>query len=656
MDDHPPTTPISHTRNNTKLRKPYRFLLFASTFLLLSLLSLPTSINAQKGFPVGSRRVGFATLNDVLYIQGGFDTDASNQFVSLDLSVSWPTSYPTWTILKNGQFTSHLALASISAGSNGGSKGSIISIGGMNTPTGSPNFLVMYDINSASWTTTLNNVKPPYPALEGHAAISDPNTGLIYIIGGYNGSTTNYLYNRLSVYDPKSRMMVSQQAGTAANSLTDVGAVWSTERNSILTFGGSRAPPAGTNAFGDDIQEYDVTTKSWKIMTTSGDIPPARLDHCMAASEDGSKIVLFGGTLDGVFYYNTIYILDVKSGNWKQGTPAPTARTRMACSFHSYQFIAWGGSSGGPRNTMLTNIPAVYDLNSDKWVENYNVDNTEKKTNVGAIVGALAAVAAVGGAIAFLMVRRRKQRQREREEGFKSDTLAANMANMENDGNIKVEAPDSPRMDYGNQYPLNKMENSNINNSITSPSQQQLYPYEIQSPAVAYQQYGGDHSGYAVGSPYQQYNGAFGPGGEYGSEQYSPYPSHIQQQQLYPPAPGGDYNQQNPFMSPEDYHSQAGVASSVSSGFSNPFTNAANAATTPIVASASASPATGYQTPPRITPVHDPFQSTQTSPWNGTYPGQQPMTMSPSPGARAPQIIPESATTTSYVPPPPPPL
>ncbi|KAG0313480.1 hypothetical protein BGZ97_010137, partial [Linnemannia gamsii] len=163
-------------------------------------------------------------------------------------------------------------------------------------------------------------------------------------------------------------------------------------------------------------------------------------------------------------------------------------------------------------------------------------------------------------------------------------------------------------------------------------------------------QYGGDHSGYAVASPYPQYNGAFGPGGEYGPEQYGAYPSHIQQQG-YPPAPNAaDYiQQQNPFMSPEDYHSSqaGGAASSVSSGSSNPFTNAA--AATPTVASA-LSPSTGYQSSPRIAQAHDPFQSTQSSPWNGTYPGQQ--MMSPSPGARAPQVIPESATTTSYVPPP----
>ncbi|KAF9332866.1 hypothetical protein BGZ91_011526 [Linnemannia elongata] len=206
------------------------------------------------------------------------------------------------------------------------------------------------------------------------------------------------------------------------------------------------------------------------------------------------------------------------------------------------------------------------------------------------------------------------------------------MASREDDHNIKVEAPDSPRMNYGNQYPLNKMENS-----VTSPSQQQLYPaYGVQSPAAAYQQFGGDHAGY-VGSPYPQYNGAFGPGGEYGPDQYGAYPSHIQQQ--------------NPFMSPEDYHSHTtvgGVASSASSGSSNPFTNAANAAATPIFSSASAvgSPAAGYQNTPRITPAHDPFQTIPSSPWSGTY---------PSPNARAPQVIPESATTTSsYVPPPPP--
>ncbi|KAG0380416.1 Leucine-zipper-like transcriptional regulator 1 [Mortierella sp. AD032] len=510
----------------------------------------------------------------------------------------------------------------------------------------------MYDINSAAWTP-LSGVKSQYPALEGHAAISDPNTGLIYLLGGYNGTTAaNFIYNSLAVFDPKSRMMVSQQSGTAANSLTDVGAVWLPGRNTILTFGGSRAPPAGTNAVGNDVMEYDVASKTWKKMETSGDVPPARLDHCMAASNDGSKVVLFGGTVDGEIYFNTIYILDVKSGKWKQGATASTARTRMACTFHSWQFIAWGGSSGGSRTTVLTNVPVVYDLNSDTWVDNYDVDKTEKRSPIGAIIGGLVAVVVIGGAVAFLMIRRRKKSRQEQDEAYKSQTLATNLASMEDD-NIKVAVPDSPRMEYGNEYPLNKMEGS-----VTSPQQQQQYPYGIQSPAVAYQQYGGDHTGYSAASPYsqhhQQYNGEFGPGGDYGPEgQYGAYPTHMPVP--YPTGGGGDYSphhqQQNPFMSPEDYHPSAtGGGSSVSSGSSNPFSNAAASAATPTVTSATLTTG-GFQSPPRITPAHDPFQSTQTAPWNGTYPGQQ--MMSPSPGARAPQVIPESAiTTTTYVPPP----
>ncbi|KAF9921926.1 Leucine-zipper-like transcriptional regulator 1 [Linnemannia zychae] len=635
MDSHISHPSTSHDRRKIKPMK-YRLFVSAATTatVLISLLSFPSPTHAQNDFPVGSRRMGFTTLNDALYIQGGFDTDASGQFVSLDLSTSWPVTAPAWTILKDGQLTSHLALAPISAGSNGGPKGSILSVGGMTANNQMPTFFVMYDINSSSWTTTLNSVKSQYPTLEGHAAIADPNTGLVYIIGGYNGTS---VYNSLSVFDPKSRTLVSQQSSNAANSLTDVGAVWSTERNSILTFGGSRAPPAATNAIGSDMMEYNVNTKQWKTLSTSGDVPPARLDHCMASSEDGSKIVLFGGTVDGNTYFNTIYILDVKSGKWKQGTQAPVPRTRMACAFHSYQFIAWGGSSGTSRNTMLTNQPIVYDLNTDKWVDNYNADLKEKKTNVGAIVGGLAAVAAIGGAVAFLLIRRRKKIQKEREEAFKSDTLAANMTSMEDD-NIKVEAPDT-RMEYLNNYPLNKMENF-----VTSPHQQQQHLYGIQSPAAAYQQYGGDHAGYAA-SPYM-YNTEYGPGGEYGSDRYGAYPTHIQS---YSPAPGGDHTQQqqqNPFMSPEDFQSPAqsyGVASSVSSGSSNPFTTATSA--TPAMASAT----------PHLTPSHDPFQSSQTSPWNGTYPGSHhQMTMSPSPGARAPQVIPENAKTTNYVPPPPP--
>ncbi|KAF9351254.1 hypothetical protein BGX26_010710, partial [Mortierella sp. AD094] len=221
--------------------------------------------------------MGFAMINDALYIDGGFDTTTSSQFIALDLSTSWPTTTPAWMNLKNGQSTAHLALAPISSASNGGVKGSLMAIGGMGTPT----FYSSFDINTGSWTN-LTTVKAPYVSLEGQSAVSDPNTGLIYIIGGVG--INNTVYNQLTVYDPKARNTVSQKTSPAASSLIDLGAVWSTSRNTIVTFGGTRAPPADPTGLGTgDLNEYDPTSGTWKIMSTTGDVPPSRLDHCMAA-------------------------------------------------------------------------------------------------------------------------------------------------------------------------------------------------------------------------------------------------------------------------------------------------------------------------------------------------------------------------------------
>jgi len=229
--------------------------LLSSTLALSIILSTPCA-HAQA--PVGSRRMGYTMMDNVLYIQGGFDTVTSSQFVSLDLSSSWSTSSPAWKKLQDGQATTHLAVVPISSASNGGAKGSLLSIGGM----GANPFFSSYDVSTESWQM-LATVKAPYTYLEGHSAVSDPHTGLVYIVGGYGNST----YNLLSVYDPKTKAMVSQASATAATSLTDIGAVWLNSRNTILTFGGTRATPATPQGLGD-LNEYDPSSKTWSTMVS----------------------------------------------------------------------------------------------------------------------------------------------------------------------------------------------------------------------------------------------------------------------------------------------------------------------------------------------------------------------------------------------------
>ncbi|KAG0221198.1 hypothetical protein BGX31_010104 [Mortierella sp. GBA43] len=407
----------------------------------------------------------------------------------------------------------------------------------------------------------------------------------------------------LSVYDPKSKVTVSASSATAATSLTDVGAVWLNSRNTILTFGGSRAPPASTQGLGSgELNEYDPASKTWNTMSTSGDVPPARLDHCMAASDDGSKVVVFGGTSDNLNeYFNTIYVLDVKNGKWKQGQSASVARTRMACAFHSSQFIAWGGSSSSSRTTMLNNIPIVYNLNNNKWTDNYNADETPKasssSSNVGKLVGALVAMFVIAIGVGYFVMKKRQKRKQAEEDAYRSDALTAAAIQsredvLHDDSNIKVQVNSI----YGNIYAMSPMDSQGYASAHSNGSEKvnsSPYSYSTGTPRTAQQ------SPQAV---FAQHDGA-----------------------------------SNPFSSPDDFTHPP------TSHYGSPY---------------SAQSTTFYAPPPTSSTKSDPFQVPYSPAYSQTttYYGQ-----SPTPGARSPQVIPETATSDDqhhhdnqrgYVPPP----
>ncbi|KAF9896167.1 hypothetical protein BX616_008011, partial [Lobosporangium transversale] len=205
---------------------------------------------AQSEGPIGRRRMAFAQSGDSLYIQGGFSIQSySSQFQSLDLSKSWPTSAPAWSMLPDGPSVTHHAMVRVapqhSAGLGGGKQGYLLLIGGAFQGAATQPFFNAYDLESRVWSSvpvSATSTATPYTALEGHTAVSDPDTGLVYIVGGY---WTGGIYNALMVFDPSNRSIVSLQSEAAQTaSLTDVAAIWSSVRKTVLTFGGSRAPPS----------------------------------------------------------------------------------------------------------------------------------------------------------------------------------------------------------------------------------------------------------------------------------------------------------------------------------------------------------------------------------------------------------------------------
>ncbi|KAG0042936.1 hypothetical protein BGZ83_012013 [Gryganskiella cystojenkinii] len=429
-----------------------------STLALALFSSLFSTVHAYDAPPAPRRLVVSAKYNNKLYLQGGHEQlDYTGQLMSLDLSVNWTTSQGAWTTtgLPDGPSTSRHGMVAVppqfSAGLGPSTQGYLLLIGSSNNVTAT--FWNSFDLQTNIWSSVVVTAQAPtpantYPHLQGQTAVTDPNTGLVYVIGGFWNTT----YNRLMIMNPANKTLLHNEAAANVNtsSLTSASAVWSTVRKTILVFGGSRViNPNQLSGIGlDSIPEYNPATSAWTSMTTSGDIPTRRLDHCAAANDDGTKIILFGGSLDSNTFFNTIYILDIATGKWTQGKPAPQFRTRMACTFNQHQFIAWGGSSGDDRSTMLEPSVAVYDVDYDQWSLDYSsVTPTAPPPPVpssggndngssgggskmsGAVIGGAAAggaaVLALSAIAVFLFYRNRKMKEEVKQQAMKDDARVA---------------------------------------------------------------------------------------------------------------------------------------------------------------------------------------------------------------------------------------
>lgn len=232
-----------------------------STTAKASFLALILSCSilfAKAQAPQAIRRLGFVQVADKLYIQGGFSaTTYVQDFLVLDLAASWTTASPSWKSLPAGTLTSHHALTAV------GGDQQILAMGGLNNP---PSFVRSFDFTKQKWTNVAAS-SVPFPGIEGHSMVTDPNTGQVYVIGG-NNATTNQ-YNGMMVYNPTASSFATQLTATNTTSLTDAGVVWSSVRQTILVFGGSLAPPV--SPVGLDltaVREYDPVSKTWKTMVS----------------------------------------------------------------------------------------------------------------------------------------------------------------------------------------------------------------------------------------------------------------------------------------------------------------------------------------------------------------------------------------------------
>ncbi|KAF9432761.1 hypothetical protein BGZ76_010356 [Entomortierella beljakovae] len=362
--------------------------------LLGSLMSMIVLSFASAEAPIPVTNMAYATVDEkTLYIQMGLTPDGSfstNQFFSLDLTVpNWNTDNPPWKDLVSS--TTDLQAPSDFGPSMtvSGDKQSLIVWGGYSSQ------ISTYNIENGLWAPSIDSAPNLTPIRQGFQAVTDPNTGLVYVPSGADQGKAMVAYN------PKTNVTQSlpMPAELSGNGLGYYGAVWSTQKNSVFVYGGhliTANSHANTQLFG-----YDPSTKLWTSIATYG----------------GAKLIVFGGLNSLDSKLSGLYVLDVATMTWSKGMEIDPSqgRTNMACTVAGDNFVAWGGDQFGDIPESL-GTPLVYNLKENKWTTQFSlpdgptVHGTQKfpiASAIGAIVGSLVLVSLIG-----LLVYRRNRRNK----------------------------------------------------------------------------------------------------------------------------------------------------------------------------------------------------------------------------------------------------
>ncbi|KAF9957094.1 hypothetical protein BGZ70_009626 [Mortierella alpina] len=365
-------------------------------FAILSAIWL-TSTHAQ--IPVSG--AAFARAGSKLYISGGAVLDNQtyssyqNQFLALDLSVAWDADKPALNVLQQGPSQ---ALFSAAFSSDKRTMATFHS--------GGAHFCWLYNTTSNGWS--YSDIKVPNPSLQGVFAVTDPTTNLVYLAGGYETKTLDQML--VYRFDTDSTNTYTLPLSSFVNTLYYRG-VWWPQTKSILYFGGYIYPSVN-NVQRQEERLFLGEISAWKFTSTLR-------SAFVILAEDGSKVIVFGGRVLGrraLVNSKRLYILDLNTLAWKEGTSSLSPRSSAACTIAGSSFVAWGGQDD--RGTVSTTA-IIYDMNTDKYVSQYKPTGavlnpsspaSNGSTNLGVIIGAIAAGLVVFGLLVgtFFYFKRRR--------------------------------------------------------------------------------------------------------------------------------------------------------------------------------------------------------------------------------------------------------
>ncbi|KAF9109763.1 Leucine-zipper-like transcriptional regulator 1 [Mortierella sp. AM989] len=385
------------------------------------------SAQAQYFTPITVSGSAFARTDTHLYISSGSNGRSGGteiqykQFFSLDLTVPWTTSAPAFKQLSDGP-QQYLFPAAFSQDQE-----TMITF-----HSGTP-FARRYSVSKNQWTDSKTVVSGG--GNQGVSAVTDPTTGQVYLAGGYSDPQRN----SMDIYNFNHDAFVQNVLPASASAFPNrayYSNVWTSKRKSILYFGGYNSTLKEIQNF-NSITEFVPNGNAWSTLVTSNTGPSMRADHCMAISDDGSTMVIYGGRPYDGPSSGEVFMFDTTSQIWKQGVSGPP-RLYVACTIAGDNLIIWGGIDA--YGTLASPAMLIYSMSNNTWITQYTPpasylpsgtspstpspsgDKGESSINAGAIaggvVGGLAVICAI---VLFFIFRRRQHRPKPVETDDSSD-------------------------------------------------------------------------------------------------------------------------------------------------------------------------------------------------------------------------------------------
>ncbi|KAG0199172.1 hypothetical protein BGX28_007519 [Mortierella sp. GBA30] len=323
--------------------------------------------------PIPASTAAYATANGIFYVQGGIIGDniaSTDQFFGLDLTRNWSASNPPWRAINSITTT----MPPKTWGHSMTVADDKLILWATQSYGKVASGIMTYLITDKIWLPTVQPLPAGYTTFWKLKAATDPNTGMVYVPSGKDDG------NSMAVYNPVGSMTSASVSmpppDTMILPLSYYSVVWSTERSTLLIYGGLKyvgaVSPGGNLTGNPNLFEFSPQSLNWVRISTKGESPGNISSHCMVPAYNGTKMVVFGGVTVMRQPVASIYILDLGTLTWTRGKNADPVQSRsdMACTVAGDNFIAWGGEYLGKRMESF-GTPLIYNLQTGQWTTEF---------------------------------------------------------------------------------------------------------------------------------------------------------------------------------------------------------------------------------------------------------------------------------------------